>query len=231
MRKDVNFAELARTYRDVLLDDVVPFWMEHSPDREHGGYYTCLDRDGSVYSTEKPVRLLARQLWFFSHLCNRVEPRDEWLEMARLGYEFLARHAFDEGGRAFFVLTEDGRPIDKRHSPLVDALLARAFGEYGTATGRQEAVEHARAQFPVLIGHFQSAQGPLPENLPETPATVNLFLPSPILELCQQLRQFSAEPAYDEYAHKAAMALRYYFVAVEERALFGTTYMQSVQVA
>jgi len=32
---------------------VVPFWENHCLDKENGGYFTFLDRDGSVYDTEK----------------------------------------------------------------------------------------------------------------------------------------------------------------------------------
>ena len=41
-------AQLAQHYRTALLDDVVPFWQRHSLDHECGGYFTCLNRDGSV---------------------------------------------------------------------------------------------------------------------------------------------------------------------------------------
>ena len=35
-------------YLNALREDVLPFWEQHSPDPEYGGYFTCLDRDGSV---------------------------------------------------------------------------------------------------------------------------------------------------------------------------------------
>ena len=37
------------------LDTCVNFWLEHGMDRENGGVYTCLDRKGEVYSTDKSV--------------------------------------------------------------------------------------------------------------------------------------------------------------------------------
>ena len=42
----VNFKQLAEQYRSTLFSDVIPFWLNNSPDREHGGYLTSLDRDG-----------------------------------------------------------------------------------------------------------------------------------------------------------------------------------------
>jgi N-acylglucosamine 2-epimerase len=38
-----NFSELAQLYRDTLLNNIIPFWMQHSIDHKHGGYFTCLD--------------------------------------------------------------------------------------------------------------------------------------------------------------------------------------------
>ena len=35
---DQRIEELIGVYRDGLLDDVVPFWMKHAVDREHGGF-------------------------------------------------------------------------------------------------------------------------------------------------------------------------------------------------
>ena len=37
---------LANLYRDELLNNVMPFWLEKSQDKEYGGYFTCLDRTG-----------------------------------------------------------------------------------------------------------------------------------------------------------------------------------------
>ena len=45
--------QLLASYRDGLLDDTLPFWIRHAVDREHGGFITSLDRDGSVVDTDK----------------------------------------------------------------------------------------------------------------------------------------------------------------------------------
>ncbi len=55
------------------MDSVLPFWLEHSQDKTYGGYFSCLDRDGSVYDTDKFIWLQGREVWLFSMLCNKVE--------------------------------------------------------------------------------------------------------------------------------------------------------------
>ena len=41
----MNFQESAGKYKSELLDNVLPFWLEHSQDRQCGGYFSCLGRD------------------------------------------------------------------------------------------------------------------------------------------------------------------------------------------
>lgn len=85
----VDFKQLAEQYKEELLDRVLPFWLEHSQDAEFGGYFTCLNRDGSVFDTDKFIWLQGREVWLFSMLYNKVEKRQEWLDCAIHGGEFL----------------------------------------------------------------------------------------------------------------------------------------------
>ena len=84
-----DFEKLAVKYRKELYDNVLPFWLEKSQDKEYGGYFSCLDRDGSVYDTDKFIWLQGREVWMFAMLYNSLEKRPEWLECAVQGAEFL----------------------------------------------------------------------------------------------------------------------------------------------
>ena len=68
----MNPQELAGKYRSELLDSVLPFWLNHSQDKEYGGYFSCLNRDGSIYDTDKFIWLQVREVWLFSLLYNKV---------------------------------------------------------------------------------------------------------------------------------------------------------------
>ena len=37
------------------LANVADFWLTNGMDHAHGGVYTCLDRSGQIYSTDKSV--------------------------------------------------------------------------------------------------------------------------------------------------------------------------------
>ena len=66
-------------YKDELLDAVIPFWLSHSKDSDSGGYFTCLDRYGKVYDTDKFMWLQGREVWLFAMLYNKVEKKQHWL--------------------------------------------------------------------------------------------------------------------------------------------------------
>ena len=51
----MDFKELAEQYKRELLEKVIPFWITHSQDKKYGGYFTCLERDGHVFDTDKFV--------------------------------------------------------------------------------------------------------------------------------------------------------------------------------
>ena len=38
----------------------VDFWLKNGMDHEYGGIYTCLDRMGKIYSTDKSVWMQGR---------------------------------------------------------------------------------------------------------------------------------------------------------------------------
>ena len=60
MINHIDFQKMAERYRKELYESVLPFWLEHSQDKEYGGYFTCLNRDGSVFDTDKFVWLQGR---------------------------------------------------------------------------------------------------------------------------------------------------------------------------
>ncbi|MCA9248187.1 MAG: AGE family epimerase/isomerase, partial [Planctomycetales bacterium] len=140
--------ELLALYRDSLLCDIVPFWMRHAVDSEHGGFMTCLNRDGAIVDTDKGIWQQGRAAWLFGELYNNVEPRDEWLALAQSGVDFLDAHGFDPAdGRMWFHVTREGRPIRKRRYAFSESFAAIAYGELARATGSEQYANQARQAF------------------------------------------------------------------------------------
>ena len=59
----MNLKKLEQQYKNELLNNVLPFWLQKSQDYVYGGYFTCLDRKGNVFDTDKFIWLQERQVW------------------------------------------------------------------------------------------------------------------------------------------------------------------------
>ena len=103
-----QLARLADSYQRQLLDDVVPFWETRVEDPRFGGLFHHFDRAGTLVGTDKNAWCQGRMVWMFSALCNRVEKRPAWLQIARSGRDFLVRHAHAGQGRWHYLLARDG---------------------------------------------------------------------------------------------------------------------------
>ncbi|MFH1741965.1 MAG: AGE family epimerase/isomerase [bacterium] len=150
--------ELCEIYRAALFDDVVPWWLEHSLDREHGGYLTRLERDGRAYSNDKDMWMTGRQVWMFSHLYNQHEPCEEWLEAARLGAEFMLRYAFKPDGKIYFRLKRDGAPMSEVLSKYTEVFAAIGLAEYSKAAQADALWERAMQVYNNLMPKLGRAE-------------------------------------------------------------------------
>lgn len=135
--------QYAERYRRDLRESVIPFWLNHSLDREHGGYFTCLDREGAVYDTKKYVWLQGRAIWMFSRLYNELERDQRFLDAAQLGVDFLRRYGRDPQGRVYFSLTRAGAPYFFQRKPYSAVFYMLGLLEYGKAANDQSCLEEA----------------------------------------------------------------------------------------
>ena len=134
----MSILEYANIYRENLLDDVIPFWLKHSKDKEFGGYFTCLDSKGTVYDTDKFIWLQCREVWCFAMLYNRVEKKQEWLDFALHGAEFLRKNGRYPQGDWYFSLNREGTPLTEPYNIFSDCFASMAFGQLFQATNTKE---------------------------------------------------------------------------------------------
>ena len=122
----------ARDWLRGQLNISARFWLEHGMDAEHGGIYTCLDRQGRIYSTDKSVWMQGRCAWMYSYLCHVYGTRKEWLDAAKSCLDFLEDHCVnhDAGDRLYFTVTDDGRPLRQRRYCFSEGFYCIANAEY-----------------------------------------------------------------------------------------------------
>ena len=140
-----------KTYKEELLTSILPFWLEKSQDNEFGGYFTCLDRKGEVYDTDKFVWLQGREVWMFSTLYNNVEKKQEWLDCAIQGGEFLKKYGHDGNLNWYFSLTQDGKPLIEPYNIFSYTFATMAFGQLYKATDNEEYAEIAKKTFDIIL--------------------------------------------------------------------------------
>ena len=71
------------------LERSVQFWLKNGMDHQHGGVYTCLDRKGEIYSTDKSVWMQGRCGWTFAYLCHVYGVKQEWLYASKSCLDFM----------------------------------------------------------------------------------------------------------------------------------------------
>ena len=112
-------------FKKDLVENILPFWLKNSIDYENGGIYTCVDREGNIYGTDKSVWFQGRALWVFSKAYNYVDKNPEYLRVAKKIYEFIPR-CTDTDGRMFFTVTREGDGIQKRKQRAAEKAEAAA---------------------------------------------------------------------------------------------------------
>lgn len=155
----MDFKQLAEQYKTELLDKVIPFWLNHSQDTAYGGYFTCLDRKGEVYDTDKFIWLQGREVWMFATLYNKVEKRQEWLDCAIQGAEFLKKYGHDGQLNWYFSLDREGHPLVEPYNIFSYTFAVIAFGQLSIATGNKEYVDIAKRTFDVVLSKVDNPKG------------------------------------------------------------------------
>jgi N-acylglucosamine 2-epimerase len=138
---------LRKRYESELFESVIPFWLKHSIDRKNGGFYNCLDRDGTIYDTTKHMWLQGRQIWMFSKLSREASHLGECAALARSGLEFMRSHAVRDDGRVYFSLTAEGHPLSMQRKIFSECFFIMALAECSRATGEAKYLEEARQEF------------------------------------------------------------------------------------
>ena len=194
----MDFQKLAGKYKSELLDSVLPFWLEHSQDKQYGGYFTCLERDGSVYDTDKFIWLQGREVWLFSMLYNKVEKRPEWLECALQGAEFLKKYGHDGNYNWYFSLTRDGRPLVDPYNIFSYTFATMAFAQLAIASGDAGYAAIAKKTFDRVLEKRSNPKGKWCKAHPGTRPIKDFALPMILCNLSLEIEQLIDRELIDE---------------------------------
>lgn len=205
-------------YRKDLTGDILPFWLKFGLDRENGGVYTCVDREGKLMDSTKSVWFQGRCAFVYSFAYNNVEKRPEYLEMAKSCLDFIEAHCFDTDGRMYFEVTATGQPLRKRRYVFSECFAAIAMSEYSIATGLREYAEKALRLFKD-IQRFISTPGLLePKYLP-TQQAIGHSITMILINTASRIRAAIDDESLTEQIDRSLYAIKNYFMHPEFEAV------------
>ena len=183
----MNLVELEKQYKNELLENVLPFWIDFSIDKEYGGYFTCLDRDGAVFDTDKFIWLQGRQIWMFAKMYNTVEKKQEWLDIAIHGAEFLEQYGHNGDYNWYFALDQKGNPLTEPYNIFSYTFATMAFGQLHLATGNEKYAEIAKKTFEIILKRQQNPKDKWNKAYPGTRSLKNFALPMILCNLALEI--------------------------------------------
>lgn len=208
----------AASYRKDLIENIMPFWMQHGLDRENGGVYTCLDRNGHLMDSTKSVWFQGRFGFICAFAYNSIEKNPEWLAASKSCIDFIEKHCCDKDGHMYFEVTAEGVPLRKRRYVFSECFAAIAMSEYAIASGDKSYAEKALRLFK-LIQRFLSTPNFLESKyLPALQArghSITMIL----INTASRIRAAISDPALDVQIDESLAAIRDYFIRPEFKAL------------
>jgi mannobiose 2-epimerase len=126
-------------------------------DRENGGFYGEVSRDGEVNAAAPKGGILgSRILWTFSHAYHLFhDPR--YLEMARHAYQFLSEHLWDAQYQGIYWSVDyRGQPLDNKKHVYANSFALYGLAEYYRITQEPGALEKAVQLFERFEKHAHS---------------------------------------------------------------------------
>lgn len=211
----------AESYKKDLTENIMPFWMKYGLDRENGGVYTCVNRDGSLMDTTKSVWFQGRFAFICSFAYNNVEKNQEWLDAAKSTLEFIEKHCFDEQGHMYFSVTAEGKPLRKRRYVFSETFAAIAMSEYALATGDQHWAKRAIQVFED-IQRFLATPGFLPAKFEADVKLQGHSIVMILINVGSCIRKVVDDPKLTQQIDESIEKLKKYFIHPEFKCLLET---------
>lgn len=211
----------AESYKKDLTENIMPFWMQYGLDRENGGVYTCVNRDGSLMDTTKSVWFQGRFAFICSFAYNNVEKNQEWLDAAKSTLEFIEKHCFDEQGHMYFSVTAEGKPLRKRRYVFSETFAAIAMSEYALATGDQHWAKRAILVFEDTQ-RFLATPGFLPAKFEADVKLQGHSIVMILINVGSCIRKVVNDPKLTQQIDESIEKLKKYFIHPEFKCLLET---------
>lgn len=214
--------------QEVLVNNILDFWLSNMIDDEHGGFYGQMTGEGLlVKDADKGGILSARILWAFS-AAYRVLGNPEYLMAATLIKDYIIEYFYDDQfGGTYWSVDYLGNPKDTKKQFYAIGFMIYGLSEYARATGDQQALDYALKLFDCIERHsldkvnngYIEAQtrewneiadmrlSELDANFPKSQNT-HLHIIEPYTNLYRCLMECEANPVPGDVVERVEKALR-----------------------
>ncbi|WP_294502885.1 AGE family epimerase/isomerase [uncultured Victivallis sp.] len=209
-------------YENELTQDVIPFWQKNCVDEQFGGYFTMLDRDGSVYDTTKYMWMQWRIVYMFAELYRSRfgAGNEEYLKIARDGFDFLYKHGRTEDGSYYFALNRQGVPSMAQYSIFSDCFAAMGAAALFAATGEERYRAEARSAMRSYIRRLDNPKGRWNKLLEGTPKRLSLGSYMILANLGCVMKECLGSDEFDGETDRAVRTVMKLFHNPELKVLF-----------
>lgn len=173
-------------YRKYLCEDILPFWIKYSLDKEEGGILTCLDKFGNVKDTIKNVWFEGRTLWSFALAYRLVEPKEEYLDACRTAFDFFEKCTLPNG-KLPHSAKKDGECIVHRDLYYSEGFAAMGCAQYYRICKCEEVKKRAEQYFDIAFNQYYDPEMSIPET-PDRLPYVSFGLEMFMLSVAQFVR-------------------------------------------
>lgn len=222
MKTDLGYLEhWSRKYYLELTSNIFPFWLKYGLDKKNGGFYTCIDRDGTLMDTTKSVWFQGRAAFIYAYAYNNIDKNIEWLEASESAINFLENHCFDSDGRMFFEVSREGKPLRKRRYLFSEAFAAIAMSEYSIASGNKTYAKKALELFKLIL-QYKNTPDLLPSKYTRNMQTRGHSLPMILINTASRIREAIQDDVLTQQIDESIFEIQHYFMHEEFHAVLET---------
>ena len=151
--------ELKHQFEAELRGNILPYWMNKTPDRQNGGLYGALTNDNQIHNeVERSAVLNSRILWTFS-TAARLFQDDAYLSTAKWAMQALTQHFWDpKHDGIYWSVDAAGNPVNDRKHVYAQAFSIYGLSAYYQVTQDSEALQLAKRLFELIDQHTYDAQ-------------------------------------------------------------------------
>jgi len=156
MPKSSDVAAVLSHLQSYLNEDLLPFWIGRSVDREAGGFLTYFNSRGETTGeTVKTFLMQIRMLYTMASAHRAGYGDGRCAELARWAADFILDYYWDQANEGWIWITDRyGEPIVQKKIGYGQCFGMYAFSEYYLATGDIRGREAAERTYAAVCKHM-----------------------------------------------------------------------------